>query len=101
MSKQLQQLTSEDLRRRFAAPLAELAVQFGHDAERLADAVQTKKVPREYMELNVKRAEAAIQLLRSFHRREVRDKLEDMLEGTYRWRDAERRAGRGQRKKRR
>jgi len=101
MAKELQKMTPDAIRQEFIAPLSRLVVDFTHTTDRLTEAIGNKDIPRDYLEMNTKMAKDAITRLRSFFRREFNDKLEDVIEGTYRWRDAERKVAQRRRKQRR
>jgi hypothetical protein len=88
--KDVQFMTAERLRSEFGQALTELATAFVHDIDRMERAVGGKKMLRDYLEMNIKSAQLALRTLRVFHRREFHEKLEDALEGNYRWRVAER-----------
>ena len=99
-NKEIEQITVELIRADLIGPLSKLVIDLTHDTERMAEAIRSGAMAHEHLEMNLKRARSAIKLLRSVYRKEVHDKLEDAIEGTYRWRLLEKKYAQRPRRKR-
>ncbi len=99
-NKALERVTVDTLRTDLIGPLSKLVIDLTNSTERMSEAIRTGAMAHEHLEMNLKRARNAIKLLRSIYRKEVQDKIEDAIEGTYRWRMAEKRAAHRRRRPR-
>jgi hypothetical protein len=81
-------LTANDVRERFAEPLAALAVEFGELCKRWEKAGQSGGIARADLLLNDVLPQVALGRLRKLLR-EASGKLDDALAGVYRYRKVE------------
>ncbi len=81
-------LTADDVEKRFAKPLLQLAEDFGSLCKRWNDACASGKIAKPDLLLNEQMPESGLKLLRKLYR-EADNKLDDAIEGVYRYRKNE------------
>lgn len=94
MAKKLEKMTADDLRSKFVVPLSRLAVSMQEEVEKLANAVRDGQLPYEHLEMNIQQGQFYLKKLNGFFQKELKSKLESALDGTYRWRLAEKKHAR-------
>lgn len=91
-------LSADEVEERFAKPLQQLAKEFRSLCERWNDAYASGKIAKPDLLLNDQMPENGLKLLRKLYR-ETEHKLDDAVEGVYRYRKNESRSATGSSKR--